>query len=121
MISSAGSVVAPVWFFGRLKGFAFVKFQDFFSFAGESDRPDVHYFLVTPTLLWRLSKSWFAVVDSESRTDWKNGSQTSFRSGVEIGTMLTPRLGAWIKPEIPWGPHRAGDWTLQLTFFVTRY
>jgi hypothetical protein len=35
--------------------------------------------------------------------------------------MLTPRLGAWIKPEIPWGPHRAGDWTLKLTFFVTRY
>jgi hypothetical protein len=27
----------------------------------------------------------------------------------------------WIKPEIPWGPHRQGDWTLKLTLFKTRY
>jgi hypothetical protein len=113
--------VAPVWFFGRLKGFAFVKLQDFVSVAGDADRPDIHYFLVTPTVLWRLTRSWWIVADSESKTDWKRGNATSFRSGFQIGKMLSPRLGVWIKSEIPWGPNRLGSWTLKLTAFWTRY
>jgi len=113
--------VAPVVFFGRLKGFAFVKVQDFISVAGDADRPDIHYLLITPTILWRLTRFWWIVADSESRTDWEHGDTTSFRSGFQIGRMITPRFGIWVKSEIPWGPHRLGSWTLKLTAFWTRY
>jgi len=113
--------VAPVRFFGRLSGFAFVKFQDYISVAGDNDRPDIHYFLVSPTLLHRLAKSWWFVVDSESRTDWKRDNTTSYKSGLLIGKMFSPRFGTSAKVEIPWGPRRAGDWTLKLTAIRTRY
>lgn len=113
--------VAPIWFFGRLRGFAYVKLQDFISVAGTDDRPEIHYFLATPTLLWRLSRTMWTVVDSESRTDWKRDNITSFRSGFQIGKMWSPRFGTAAKVEIPWGPHRLGSWTLKLTAFFTRY
>jgi hypothetical protein len=113
--------VAPVWFFGRLKGFAFVKFQDFVSVAGDANRPDINYLLITPTILWRLTREWWIVADSESRTDWEHGNTTSFKSGLQIGKMLSPRFGMWVKSEIPWGPNRLGSWTLKVTAFWTRY
>ena len=114
-------VAAPVWFFEKRKGLAFVKFQDYFSFAGDGKRPDVNYLLITPTALYRVTKTWFLLADSESKTDWKNGGQTSFKSGLEIGKMLSPRFGLWIKSEVPWGPHRQGDFTIKLTAFWTRF
>lgn len=114
-------VVAPVVFFGRLKGFAYVKLQDYVSVAGDEDRPDINYFLVTPTVLYRVSRTWWIVADSESRTDWKRNDITSFKSGFQLGKMLTPRFGVWVKTEVPWGPDRTGDWTLKLTAFRTRF
>jgi hypothetical protein len=30
------------------------------------------------------------VADSELRTNWKNGGTTSYRSGLQIGKMITP-------------------------------
>lgn len=42
----ASPAIAPVWFFPR-EGFAYIKFQDWFSFAGQSNRPVVHYLTVT--------------------------------------------------------------------------
>jgi hypothetical protein len=114
-------VVAPIVFFGRLKGFGFIKFQNFFSVAGEDDRPDLNYFLVTPTILRRISRSWWVVVDSESKTDWKRDNMTSFKSGFQIGKMMSPRFGVWVKPEIPWGQNRLGDWTVKATAILTRY
>jgi len=114
-------LVAPVLFFGRLKGFAFIKLQDYVSVAGEDDRPDVNYFLVTPTFLYRVSRTWWIVADSESKTDWERDDITSFKSGFQIGKMFSPRFGMWVKSEIPWGPDRLGDWTLKLTGFLTRF
>lgn len=85
--------VAPILFFGRLKGFALIKFQNFVSVAGEDDRPDINYFLVTPTSLRRISRSWWIVVDSESKIDWERDNRTSFKSGLQVGKMMSPRVG----------------------------
>ena len=112
-------LVAPVWFIPRQR-YAFVKVQEFESFAGPSSRPDVSFLLITPTYLTRVGQRYWVLVDSESRTDWTRGDVTSFKSGLLVGTMFSPRLGLSIKAEVPWGNHRLGEWTLKATLFWTR-
>ena len=112
--------IVPVWFFPK-RGFAFVKFQDWFSFAGHAARPSVHYLTVTPALLWRVSRRSWTLVDAESRTDWQNGARTWAKAGVLAGTMLSPRNGVTLKLEVPFGASRPGDWTLKAVLFRTRF
>jgi hypothetical protein len=113
-------ILAPLWFIPRQR-YAFVKFQEFESFAGPSSRPDVSFLLVTPTFLTRVLQRYWVLVDSESRTDWTRGSVTSYKSGLLVGTMFTPRVGLSVKAEVPWGNHRLGEWTLKATLFWTRF
>jgi hypothetical protein len=112
--------IAPVWFFPR-KGLAFVKIQDNVSFAGDSDRPDVHYLLVTPTLLWRLSARWWTVVDFESNTDWERDAATWYKAGFLLGRMLSPRSGFSLKVEVPFGDERPFDIIVKAVFLRTRF
>ena len=112
--------IAPVWFLPR-QAYAYVKFQEFESFAGTSSRPDISYLLITPTALWRVSRRYWVLVDSESRTSWTLHGTTSYRSGLLVGRMFTPRAGFSLKAEVPWGNHRLGDWTLKANFYLTRF
>jgi len=112
--------VAPVWHIPR-QGYAYVKFQEFESFAGPSSRPDISYLLITPTVLWRVSRRYWVLVDSESRTSWTLDGTTSYRSGLLVGRMFTPRVGFSMKAEVPWGNHRLGDWTLKANLYWTRF
>jgi hypothetical protein len=116
----AAPAITPVWLFPQ-RGLAYVKVQDWISFAGDGERPDVHYLTVTPTLLWRLSPRWWTLVDAESTSDWELGGQTSFRVGLLFGRMLSPRHGLSLKAELPFGGHRQTDWTLKAVFFATRF
>lgn len=113
-------MIAPLWYLPR-QAYAFVKVQEFESFAGPSSRPDVSYLLITPTALWRVSRRWWMLVDSESRTSWTLDGTTSFRSGLLFGRMLTPRAGLSLKLEVPWGNHRLGDWTLKASYYYARF
>jgi len=116
----AAPAVAPVLQFpGR--GFAYVKIQDWISFAGDEARPKVHYLTVTPTFLWRLGERWWTLVDAESNTDWEGDSRTSYRAGFLIGRMLSTRQGISLKYELPFGGNRQTDWTLKVVYFVTRF
>lgn len=112
--------VVPVVLFPR-KGLGYLKVQDWFSFAGDSGRPKLHYLTVTPTLLWRLSGRVWTVLDLESRTDWEDGGRTWAKAGFLIGTMVTRRNGLSLKAELPFGDRRPGDWVLKAVFFVTRF
>ena len=114
----AAPLVAPVWFFPR-RGFFLVKFQQHVSFAGDADRPDSNFLLTTPTLLYRFHRKWWIHADTEMKTDWERGNHASFRSSFGIGRMFASRYGVLIKPEVPWGPHREGDWALKLV--ITRH
>jgi hypothetical protein len=113
--------ILPAQFLPQRRGLAYVKIQDFISFAGASDRPPVHILLVTPTVLYRLTPIWYTVVDGESATDMHDNTRTTLKSGLQLGVMFHNRWGAWLKVEVPWGEHRAGDWTLKATLFATRY
>ena len=113
-------LAVPIWSFTRNKGFLLVRFQDYLSFAGQGDRPDIHYFVTAPALMWRYTRKSWILLDSEAKTNWERGGTTSFRSGVQIGAMLNRHVGVWVKPEFPWGEHREGDWTLKFTLILAR-
>jgi hypothetical protein len=116
----AAPTVAPVLFFPR-RGFAYVKVQDWVSFAGDEARPKVHYLTVTPTFLWRLGERWWTVVDAESNTNWEQDSQTSYRAGFLLGRMLSTRQGLSLKLELPFGGNQQMDWSLKVVYYVTRF
>ena len=117
-------LAVPVWFFpprrGFMEGYFLVKFQDFYSFAGKSNRSDIHYFLVTPTVQYRINRKIWILLDTEMKTNWLAENRTSFRSGIQLGRMFSPKIGFWIKPEIPWGNNREADWILKFTIILAR-
>jgi hypothetical protein len=116
----AAPAVAPVWFFPK-KGLCFVKVQDWISLAGSSDRPDIHYMTVTPTLLWRLTRRWWTVLSAESRTDWEQNNQTGYKTGALLGYMLSPRVGASVTVESFHTDHRQAEWDVKAVVFMTRF
>lgn len=107
----------PGWRFKDPRGLFFVKIQDTASFAGQSDRADIHYMTVTPVLLMKLSERWWAGADTEAKVNWERDNQESFKSGIFLLRMWTKGFGTWVKPEIHWGPNREGDWAVKASFF----
>lgn len=104
--------VLPVWFI-RGVGLAFVKFQNFTSIAGDADRPDSNFLLITPTFIQRVGRTSWYLVDTETKTDWQRDGRTGVKSGFQYGWILPNRIGIWIKPEVWWGPNRDGQWNIK--------
>jgi hypothetical protein len=116
----ASPAVVPIWFFPR-EGLAYIKFQDWFSFAGQSNREAIHNLTVTGYILRRISRQWWGVLDTESNTDWLNDGKTWYKSGFLVGWMPTNRVGIWVKGEIPFGQYRPCDWIVKGSVFITRF
>jgi len=116
----ASPAIAPVWFFPH-EGIAYIKFQDWFSFAGQSNRPGVHYLTVTGSILHRITRTWWGLLDAESNTDWMNEGHTWYKAGGLVGLMLSNRVGIWVKGEIPFGQYRPADWSIKASVFITRF
>jgi hypothetical protein len=111
--------VAPVWFIPK-RGFFLIKAQDYFSVAGANDRPDLHYFTITPLLVWRLKdKPYWLQADAETQTNWKANGHTGFKTGFLLGRM-TKRRGAWVKVEIGMGPYRVQSFAIKTSIFKVR-
>jgi hypothetical protein len=103
----------PAVFFGR-GSLLFVKFQDFVSIAGDPDRPDFHYFLITPIWIRAIGQRWWVMLDTETKTNWLDERRTGVKSGVQLGRAFSGRFGMWIKPEKWWGPNQGGQWNLKV-------
>jgi hypothetical protein len=113
-------ILVPVWFFPARKGFFLIKLHEHVSFAGDATRPDVNYLQTTPSVVYNFRRLWWVSLDTEATTDWQRENRVSFRSGVELGhVVLGRRFGLSVKPEIPWGVNRTGDWTVKV--ILTRY
>jgi hypothetical protein len=108
-------LAVPVWFLPRQRGYFYVKFQEYISIAGVGDRPDVNALFITPVLNYSPARRWLIQLDAESKTNWKNQNRTDFRVGFGAGRVMTHRYFLGIKCEVPFGPTKAGDWTLKVT------
>ena len=100
------------------EAFFFVKVQDYISFAGKEDRADIHYMTVTPFLAMKIGERWWVGADTEAKFNWEQDNLRSYKSGVIILRRWTKGFGTWIKPEIPWGPNREGDFTIKCFVFL---
>jgi hypothetical protein len=109
--------VAPIWRFQDPKALFVVKIQDFISFAGQDDRANIHYMTVTPVLAMPIAEQWWVAVDTEAKVNWEKDNTWSFKSGLIILRMWSKSFGISLKPEIPWGANREGDWNLKTSFF----
>ena len=92
---------------------AFVKVQDSVSIAGDAARPDIHFLLVTPTLIHAVGRSAWVLVDSETKTDWRQDRRTGVKSGFQFGRVLPNGIALWVKPEAWWGHDRGGQWNVK--------
>ena len=111
--------LVPVWFFPQQRGFFLLRFQGHLSFAGDDDRRDVRTLEIVPLVLWNFRRGWWTLIDTNALVDWEGDDQVSYRTGVELGHVVNRAWGLAIKPEIPWGTDRRGDW--KVVAFVTRY
>ena len=105
-------VAAPLWRLSR--GLAYLKLQNFTSVAGDSNRPDVNYLLVTPTLIHAVGRAWWVLADTETKTNWRANQETGVKSGLQLGRRIDAGVALWVKPEVWWGPHRDGTWNVKL-------
>jgi hypothetical protein len=106
-------LAGPLLFFDQRRGLAYLKIQDYISFAGDSGRRDVNYLLITPTLIWRFIPGWWTLLQEESRIDFVDGTRAWYKAGVQMGHMFTKKFGFWFQPEILWGASRPGDYNLK--------
>ncbi len=113
---TAAPLGGPLCYFGRGRGFALIKFQDFTSFAGNSNRPPVRYVLVTPTVLWAFHPPMWVLVREESHTDLTSPTGTWYTAGLQVGRVFNGKVAAWITPEVLWGPQRPGNFNLKISF-----
>jgi len=112
-------IVVPVWFFPGRKGFFLIRLQEHVSLAGDASRPAVNYLQTAPSVVYNFRPRWWMSVETEATTDWQHDNRVSFRTGVELGHVVARRFGVSVRPEIPWGANRTGDWTVKVV--VTRY
>jgi|1186.fasta_scaffold63887_2 hypothetical protein len=103
---------APVWFFSN-RGIFLVKLQNFSSFAGDAQRPNYNFFLLTPTYVHTLSPRWWILLDGETKTDWERSNATSVKGGVQIGRAYGRRFSTWVKPEVTWVSNQDNQWNLK--------
>ncbi|HJS51804.1 MAG TPA: hypothetical protein VJ781_07870 [Pyrinomonadaceae bacterium] len=109
----------PIWNFPKSRRRLLIRFQNFFSVAGKSSRPDINYFVAAPALIGRLHGKWWYTADTELRWHWRAGLGSGI-SGFLVGRLVKGKFGIAFKPEIPWGPGRAGDFNLKFAVFKIR-
>jgi hypothetical protein len=109
----------PVWNFPKSRRTLLVRFQNFFSVAGKSSRPDVNFFVAAPALIGRLHGRWWYTADTELRWNWKTQVGSGI-SGFLVGRLVKGKFGIAFKPEVPWGPGRVGDFNLKFAVFKIR-
>jgi hypothetical protein len=76
---------------------------------------------VTGSILRRISKAWWGLLDAETNTDWMNDGRTWCKAGGLVGLMLSNRVGIWVKGEFPFGQYRPCDWIIKGSVFITRF
>jgi hypothetical protein len=54
------------------------------------------------------------MLDTETKTNWNDDNRTGVKSGVQFGRAFSGRFGAWVKPEVWWGPNQSGQWNFKV-------
>jgi len=103
-------------------GTAGALFRQIWSFAGDTDRPDLSQFLFEPFLNYNLRDGWFLISDMVWTSNWHadSGNQWTIPIGGGIGRVfkiadqpINSRLEGY---KNAFKPDGASDWTVRFTF-----
>lgn len=98
-------VLAGVYAFSE-RTFAAVTAKHLFSVAGESDRDDIvqgQYRLILATT---TEDGWWFLADPQLWVDYDKDCRLHFAPEIEIGRMIAPTVGVWLRG----GGHVGGGW-----------
>lgn len=86
--------------------FSAVVAKQMFTIGGDDDRDDItrgqYRFLMAHT----TPDGWWFLADPQLWVDYENGNRMHFAPEIEIGRMISPTTGIWLRG----GMHMAGDW-----------
>jgi hypothetical protein len=98
-------VVVGVYAFSK-QTFAALAAKHLSSVGGESDRDDIVQGQYRLILAHTTTDGWWFLADPQLWVDYHNGGRIHFATEIEVGRMLNPTTGIWLRG----GGHVAGDW-----------
>ncbi len=83
--------------------------KHFFSVAGDDERAGVRQGQYRLLAAYTSPKGWWALVDPQLWVDYDVDNRSELALELEIGTMVGPKVGAWVRA----GGHLGGSWQRQ--------
>ncbi len=80
--------------------FVALLLRDQFSFAGDSDRDDIHQLVIQPVFNVNLPQAWFVTLAPEIRLDWDEGDWF-VPFDVTLGKLINPSTVASLEVKTP--------------------
>ena len=70
-----------------------LQFSDLKSFAGDRNRPDVHYAILEYILTYNVSKGWYVTTSPETSADWTAPREDRWLTPIGLGVGNAKTLG----------------------------
>jgi hypothetical protein len=116
----ATPTLVPTWQLPKLRGLAYVRIQDSFSFAGDEERADIHHLIVNGSFAKMLTRRTFFLLETEAVVDWEDEGRINWKSGLTWGGLVRRGRVGWLKLVVPWGEQRRGEWLLTASIVLRR-
>jgi len=78
----------------------FPNFQQYFSVAGDDNRPDVNFTVLKPNLLTRWPDRVYTFLEPQFTIDWERDAKVGLTLELEVGKILSKNIAAWARPGI---------------------
>ena len=86
--------------------FIAVVAKHYFSVAGDEDRADIVQGQYRVLAAYASKGGWWLLADPQVWVDYENDARVHFAPEAEVGRMIAPLVGVWIRG----GAHVSGDW-----------
>ena len=81
--------------------FAALILRDFFSYAGDDDRRDIHELSVQPGLNINLPRQWFVSLFPDIRINWEDGAKAFVPFDLEVGKIIAGNVITSVTLDVP--------------------
>jgi hypothetical protein len=95
--------------------FVALVLRDFFSYAGDGDRRDIHEMSVQPGLNINLPRQWFMTLFPDIRINWEDGAKAFVPFDLEIGKTIAGNAVMSMTLDVPIvDDYDLYDWQVEL-------
>jgi hypothetical protein len=95
-----------------------LRIRNFFSINGDRDRADVDFLDITPEVKFNITKKWWLYSEViRFQDNWLKRGVFSARSNLQVGYLITNRIGVSVFPSIYWGPGKSVEYQVRSAAF----